>query len=367
MDYSKYGKIDDEGAIIMGNLFCADGYHLRFPPEAGDLEAKKNFFAISHMHTDHASKLKKMLYNGSVYMTDKTQKLLEAINDDNYSEKTTQSNIGKNQIHAIRYDKKESVKGTDGIEEWISFHHSNHTLGASQIEINTHDEKTIVYSGDVTGKDKPPDNIDLLIVDATHGHPRYDRYNDEKSDERKLLNAIEERVHKETPQHIVIHAHEGKIQEAMALISNHKPLSDFPLVANAKDRRMANVYRDEPEFSKLRKKIIDTEEVELMLDDDSAMPFIEFTAHCGKKSYELKEKAFSIYLTDKCDQQTNLNEDKNTLMLVTHSHAGNTELLDYVKGACPSKVIVDASRSKQGPDLTDMLRSNKFNAEYQPV
>jgi len=351
-------KITHDGAILMGKLFCADGMIY---------DDKRKFFAISHMHSDHANMLKKCLYNGTVFMTPWTAKLLEAVYDDNYSDKTTKDNTGRNNIKILEYGQSEVVEH-DGIKETITFYVSNHNLGASQIEIKTQDGIKIVYSGDVQREDVPPKNIESLIVDSTHGHPRYSKYNDERSDEKKFLDTITQVMNEETPRSIVIHGHEGKLQEAMALISNHQALDQFPFFASKKDIRLADVYREENEFKKIRKIIHPSENytVEDWINDEANDPCIEFTAACGKRMYEKRGKAFSVILTDRCDQYTHETSDGNTLILITNAHASHDELLDYVKKAEPNEIIVDCLRSKQGIHLINMLKKNGFNADGQP-
>ena len=61
------------GAILLGNNFCADGH-----------DGDRKGFAISHMHEDHASMVPECLHSGSVYMTDPTRQLLEVLRGDRY-------------------------------------------------------------------------------------------------------------------------------------------------------------------------------------------------------------------------------------------------------------------------------------------
>jgi len=351
-------KITSDGAILMGKLFCADGMVY---------DDKRKFFAISHMHSDHANVIKKCLYNGTVFMTPWTAKLLEAVYDDNYSDKTTKEVTGRKNIKILEYGQSKEIEH-DGIKETITFYRSNHNLGASQIEIKTQDGFNIVYSGDVQREDKPPKNIETLVVDSTHGHPRYSKYNEEASDEKKLLDTITQVLNGETPRSVVVHGHEGKLQEVMALISNHSALDQFSFFASEKDIRIANVYREEEDFKKIRKKILPSEDyaVEEWISNEANDPCIEFTAACGKRTYEKRGKAFSVIMTDRCDQYTHETSDGNTLILITNAHASHEELLEYVKNAKANEVIVDCYRSKQGIHFVNMLKKNTIKAYGQP-
>ena len=347
----------NDGAIIMGDLFCADGH-----------SKDRHNFAISHMHSDHASLLTKCLYNGRVFMTKATRDLLEAINDDKYATDTLSGSIKRKQVKILEYKERAKVSEND-IIEYIAFYHSNHALGASQIEITTKDKKRIVYSGDITKDDIPPENIHTLILDATHGHPSYDRVKDPASIERRMLDKIDEVTSAENPQSVVIHGHEGKIQEVMALISKHKTLDNFPMQASAKEIKIADVYR-KYDFN-IREEITDwsSDEGEEQREETD-WPFIEFYTQNTKRTYENKRKAFTFLLTDKSNQAPIIESD-NTWTVTTSAHAGHSELLSYVEKAKTTtseqlRIIVDNSRSKQAKALVGVLHNRGYNVEFQP-
>ena len=348
----------NNGAIIMGNLFCADGH-----------SKDRHNFAISHMHSDHARMLTKCLYNGKVFMTKATRDLLEAINDDSYADRTLDGSIKRKQIKILEYKERAKISENDTVE-YIAFYHSNHALGASQIEITMKDKKRIVYSGDITADDIPPENVHTLILDATHGHPSYDRVRDPESIERRLLDKIDEVTSAESPQSVVIHGHEGKLQEVMALISSHKPLDDFPMQASTKEIKIADVYR-KYDFN-IREEITDwsSDKGEDQREESDGWPFIEFYTQNTKRTYENKRKAFTFLLTDKSNQDPIIESD-NTWTVTTSAHAGHTELLSYVEKARTTTseqlhIIVDNSRSKQALTLTKILESKGYSVEYQP-
>jgi len=347
------------GTILLGDKFCADGH-----------DRDRRGFAISHMHEDHASMVPECLHSGSVYMTDPTRQLLEVLRDDKYrtvEEAKERNCIGRKNIKILAYGQKGEEVFEDGKSESITFHHSNHTLGASQIEINTHDDKVIVYSGDITKDDRPPKNIDVLIADATHGHPKYDKYVDGDKNCKMILHKLEDKLLGEEPKSVVIHAHRGKLQEAMALISSHRRLDQFEFIAQEMDRKIADVYRKFPEFKSIRKNILDVDDAEDFIADANAKPFIEFSANvCGEKYYEKSRKAFTIRMVDNNSCESGMTNNPNVLNIVTDAHATNTELVDYVKEANPGRVIIDASRSEQANPLFSRLKDEGFNVEVQP-
>ena len=83
------------GAILLGNNFCADGH-----------DGDRKGFAISHMHEDHASMVPECLHSGAVYMTDPTRQLLEVLRGDRYrtvKEAKKLNCIGRKNIKILGY------------------------------------------------------------------------------------------------------------------------------------------------------------------------------------------------------------------------------------------------------------------------
>ena len=167
----------------------------------------------------------------------------------------------------------------------------------------------------------------------------------------------------------MIHGHEGKIQEVMALISKHKTLDNFPMQASAKEIKIADVYR-KYDFN-IREEITDwsSDEGEEQREETD-WPFMEFYTQNTKRTYENKRKAFTFLLTDKSNQAPIIESD-NTWTVTTSAHAGHTELLSYVEKARTTTseqlhIIVDNSRSKQAKALVGVLRAKGYNVEFQP-
>ena len=71
-------------------------------------------------------------------------------------------------------NKPYTIEGNNNNNEVLRLIESKHVLGAAQVEILNKDNKKFVYTGDITTQDMPPDNIDTLIIDSTHGSPQFD-------------------------------------------------------------------------------------------------------------------------------------------------------------------------------------------------
>ena len=354
----KHASITNDGAILMGNLFCCDGHSY-----------DRKYFVFSHMHMDHSEKLHKCLYNGQVFLSKPTRDLLEAIHNENYG--SNPDKIKKNQIKILDYYTEDhhnsEIVSSGTFKEKISFYESEHVLGASQIEIVTENDEKIVYSGDITPKDVPPKNIHTLILDSTHGHPRYSQISDPDSLERRFLDKIECVTLSGRTQSVVVHAHQGKLQEIMSLISQDKELDKFPLLTSKKNLRILSVY-EKYDF-KMRKNILDENSEEGEDKRDSTdWPFIQFVASFNKKTYEINGKAYSVFLHDSISGGKQMDDsEKNSTKFATTAHADFENVIKYVEKANPKYVIIDSYRTKQAKRLTEILKSKGFTVEYQPL
>ncbi len=348
----KFASITGDGAILLGNLFCCDGHSY-----------ERNHFAFSHMHSDHVQKLSKCLYNGQVFLSKPTRDLLEAINNENYGS-DARSTIKKSQIKVLDYNTSQIVKG-NGTNERITFYQSEHVLGASQIEVVTEKGLKLVYSGDITSEDIPPKMIHTLVIDPVHGHPKYEKHSNPESVERRFIDKIEEIIHGSNAQPIVIHAHQGKLQEIVSLISSHDEFNSYPQHVSAKDMRVLNVYKKYG--FKIGDNILDTKSNEAEKQRDSDWPYIQYISSFTRKTYEINGKAHSIFLLDSLPSGEQMDDsDPCSTKFATTAHADYQNIIKYVERADPKYVIIDGYRTKQHYSLTEQLKKKGFNAEYQP-
>lgn len=344
-------SITNDGAILMGRLLCVDGHAYG-----------RKFFAFTHMHTDHSTKLAKCLYNGQVYMTKPTRDLLEAINDDNYGSNT--NHIKKTQIITMDYnDSRLIADGERGISEKITFRESSHVLGSAQVEIISKDKK-ILYSGDISPGDEPPKDVHTLVVDSTHGHPQYARHGDPDSLERRFIDLMKEVICGDA-RPVVIHAHRGKLQEIMSLIAPIKELNndDISIMTSATNIRIAMAYK-KYNFD-MPSKILDekSDDAEGIMEKNH-LPFIQFTTSFYKQEHEINGKAYSIFLADYPTDQFKENEDRS--VFETTSHADYDALINYVEKSNAEKVIVDNYRTRQAKKLVEELKKKQIDAIAQP-
>lgn len=334
--------ITPDGAIRMGNSICVDGH---------SYDVKH--FVFSHFHQDHTEKINKCLYNGKVYMSKPTRDLLESISRENYGSGYNHQ-VKKTNIEVLNYGEPKMIG--DSTMDKVTLHESSHVLGSSQIEVVTNTNKKILYSGDISPRDKPPTEVDILIVDSTHGHPRYEHYPDTGSIERRFLEKLVEVLNEAKP--VVIHAHRGKLQEIMSVVSQHSALSQFDLYSDSTNIRISQVYKSYK--YKIRDKLLD-----LADSEPGDYPTIRFTTDQYKSEEEKLGSQYSFFFTDK--PKPPLIDDETTSIVATTSHPGFKHLLNYVNMAHPTKVIVDNLRSRQGNKFAEQLRSEGYDSEAQPI
>ena len=161
--------------------------------------AEINDIIITHAHLDHSGFLPKLVrdgFNGKIYLTEDTGKLVEIVlrdsariqmEDAKYAEKKGYSKHEKpealynlddanktiTKFAAVEFHKPTSINS----KVTATFHRSGHILGSSVVEINFFG-KRIVFSGDLGRNNhpllNPPDPfmsgvIDAIVMESTYG------------------------------------------------------------------------------------------------------------------------------------------------------------------------------------------------------
>ena len=338
-------RITVNGTIILGRLIACDGH-----------DYSRNHFVFSHIHSDHVGDfVGKCLHNGQVYTTKATMDLLEAIEFDTYARRT--------QFHVLEYDKPKLIEYGNHAEK-LRLIESKHNLGAAQIEVYTEDKKKIVYSGDITSKDKPPDNIDYLIVDSTHGTPQFNTRPDE-SLRRRFIDVLIKAI-KNNFKPVMIHASRGALQEIMSVVSQEN-FSKYKLLAQAKDVAAAKIYKN---YGRVMREIIDEESIEgESIKENTEWPWIQFTTSHNATYKERMEEQYSIHFWS-YNSGYQMKQNENSAHFLDGAHADYTSLLSYIALADPDKkikIIVDNFRGQQGQKLVFILKELGYDAICQPM
>lgn len=161
--------------------------------------AEINDIIITHAHLDHSGYLPRLVrdgFNGRIYLTEDTGKLVEIVlrdsariqmEDAKYAEKKGYSSHAKPEALYNLNDAEKTITKFSPVEFHkptairtevsATFHRSGHILGSSVVEINFFG-KRIVFSGDLGRSNhpllNPPDpfisgDIDAVVMESTYG------------------------------------------------------------------------------------------------------------------------------------------------------------------------------------------------------
>lgn len=326
-------KITNTGAIGLGKSVVCDGFVPGYRAAA-----------FTHIHSDHLSgDFEACMHRYNVYMSKVTADLFEALKGEKFGMRT--------QFHALDYDSKRLIK-LNGDGDYLVLKESKHVFAASQILLHTHDKLSIMYSGDVSPYDEP-ERCDILVVDSTHGDPKYDKVLHEQSLDGRFLDFVSEQIERGRP--VAVHAYRGKLQYLMHVLSEHGPIPDsVAFMASKHDINMARVYRS---YGKHIRDLMDMKKPQAYRVFASPYPWIEFHASGRRTNRERSNKVASVSMMGKPDDEAMIDYGDDKVWIAPTTHAEHTGLLDYVKKANPGVVVTDNHRTKHGETLADAIRT----------
>ena len=357
--------VSKDGTIFMGKTVTCDGY---------DFNRKNAVY--THIHSDHVGRtFNKALQNvpGQIYTTYQTLKLLEALNGEDYEHRRQFHTVdptdpkmlvkGEEIPHQVLNPNDSTMVGDQNYKEKLTLLESSHMLGACSVRLATPDGPTIGYSGDFTSEDEPP-TCDILIIDATHGTPQFNKKNtDVKSLERRLLEFVEREINNGKP--VVIHAVRGKLQELMSVVSSSTEIANSTHFYSSKeDIAISKIYNNHPAFD-IRDILRDNDEDGIDYRD-GVNPFAEFSAGPNRKRYEESGKAFGIHVMGYLGEFDCIERDSSIFFQMS-DHATFENIIKYVKKSQARKIIVEGTRTAdKGGKLMSHLTNLGFDAVCRP-
>ena len=313
--------ITKTGAILLGDHVACDAF-----------DSDRPLRIVTHAHGDHLGGLRKSIKCcKNVLMTPATRDMAEIVNP--------KFKLHSDNVLTLDYGKPFQYK-----EETITLLKADHIMGASQVLVETANGTRVVYTGDFKLEDTPVIDCDLLVIEATYGHPSCKR-NFDVDINALLVSMIERRLRGGT---VYIFGFYGKLQEVMHML--RKADVEVPFV-------MPNtVY----EVSKvcdhygmgLGSLTLDTsnEGHELL---GSNLPCVAFY-HTGTRfKVGLNRSRICVSgweFQNPCIQK---NEYEYSVALSGHSDFDN--LIEYVKRSKAKQVITDNYRSNHGKILADEI------------
>jgi len=332
-DLFKQVRITPEGAICLGDkILVCDGF------DSGYKAA-----VFTHIHSDHIDGgFGTCMHHYPVYVSKITKDLLAAANDDTYVRRT--------QLRVIDYNTPQRIDADGGEPTYLELIPSNHMLGSSQVMLQSKNTN-ILYSGDISSRDRAP-KCDVLVLDSTHGNPKFNKRIDSSSLERRLTEEVLKNINRKKP--VCIHAHRGKLQDLMSILSNHPDIPpNIKFLSDAANKRIAQVY---DKYGATIRDIEDRNSDEGETTRLEDYPWIEFKGNLKKTWEEKNQRAYSIFCTGKPGNYT-MQQNDNDAWIASDEHAEFDELLNYVKAVDPCVVVTDNSRSKNGETLASSICS----------
>jgi putative mRNA 3-end processing factor len=291
-----------------------------------DSKRVKEFGFISHGHTDHIARHKKII------CSEPTADFINIrLKNPNYL--------------PLKYNQPHHINGAT-----ITLHPAGHILGSSQIKIKSNGV-SLLYTGDF--RISPAKTVeafefiksDILIMETTFGLPHY-KFPSRESMETELLELCTSTLRAgKTP---VIFAYTlGKGQEALKIISD----AGLPVAVDYPILRFIPIYQkfgvEFQKFSKFKKSSI--EQNVLILPVNARY----------RREYKDPEKYFTIYLSGwGIDQSAPYRLGVNKVLPLS-DHADYDELIQLVETTKPGQIYCTHGFDQ----FVDILKNNGFKAE----
>ena len=329
----RQAEVTYDGAVCLDESVVCDGYKEGFDTAV-----------FTHIHSDHVTeRFGTCLHRCCVYASKTTLDMIEALTGSSYKIHT--------QVHRMQTGEPVMLRRGSACD-YVELFDSNHVLGASQVLLTMSNKLKILYSGDIAPGDSPPE-CNVLVIDSTHGSPIYDKRIDASSLGRRLADAVVESIEGKRP--VRIHAHRGRLQEIMHLLSSDSriPHDTIRFLCSGKDMRLAQVYaRNGMEIRGCMD--VGSYEGEAVLDSD--LPWIEFTTSTRISSKEEDGRVTPISVLGR-PGKTTMAEHGTVQWFAPDEHAEFSQILEYVNKARPQVVVTDGDRSKYGQELADHISS----------
>ncbi len=336
----KYVRIENNGAILIGENFTIDGFY------------RRPVHVITHAHADHVGGV-----NESVKYVERiiaTPATLELILELGYVLRSNSlRELFRIRSYPLTYFEKIMYNG-----ETLELLPVEHIIGSAQVRVETKDT-VIGYTGDfkLGGKTVVIDEPDILIMESTYGSPEYRR--PFKNDvEDLLVDLVVEGL--KTTNRVVIYGYHGKLQEAMRIL-REKGI-DAPYVMPYKIYRITRIAEKYGYVIGEYYLLNSIEGREILRSG-----YYVFFDHMIKaKRRRLNGSTYNIVLSGWEFEQPVKRIDEYTWLVALSDHADFDELVEYVEESNPQIVVLDASRQGTPKPLARELARRGYRVYILP-
>lgn len=319
--------ITNSGAIVLDKVVC-DGY----------LHGHK-IRVVTHVHSDHLLGLEDSIRDGDlICTTSATKDLLEVM-----------EGLYPPQIVTPNYKTSFSYEN-----DTITLLPAEHILGSAQVLVETQNGQRYVYSSDFRYEETQATKCDILVLDATYGHPSCIRppLSETKA---TLVNLVRSELEKQNS--IIIFGFYGKLQEVMRLI--HEAKIDMPFINPPKVYSVSKIYEKYniplgdfySSSSVMGKKILKSQK------------YVGFY-HPLFKPKVYKNSTF-IHLTGWQFEAPYKKIGLGEYVFSWSGHSDFNQLISYVKNCRPKLVVTDNSRPGSARKLAEEITA-RLGIEAKP-
>jgi len=313
-----YAAVTRNKAIILGEHVACDAH-----------ENGKEIRVVTHAHYDHIYGLKDSLIKcKAVYATPITKDMLSVL----YGKRAER-------ITSLGYGEPAMVG-----DEVMVLYPASHIPGSAQVLVENSDGYRALYTSDFRLPGAPVIETDVLVIEATYGHPKCVR---PPIDEvyHALIRLVNSEVEK-GPIHV--YGFYGKIQEVMEVLRRNGV--DVPFVTKGKMYDLTMVCVKHGLSIRDVINANSREGIEL-LRSDGGYVFFKHASNVNENAKGLK-----IHLTGWEFRATHRKVAKDMYRVSLSSHSDFNHLLAYVEDSRPKLVIVDNSRDGYGMEFAHEIK-----------
>ena len=244
--------------------------------------------------------------------------------------------------------------------EKIELIDANHVSGSCQVLVTMEETgEKILYSGDFSFPDITTPKSDVLVLDGTHGLPRYNFKTDKQSILRRIFDEVCQQIENNSPVEIL--ANRGTMQDIMAQLERTVDgkfiPEDIPFLTEQNDLDLTDAIKHTYDDITIRDLEVSSTSRLNELYNVEKKSYIRFARpHYGSMQQE-RAQTIQVDVNPNFIKKGPLWTDTNgKIYACLAAHSSYQNILDYVGTIKPKLVIVDGTRTD--PNTAQSLANN---------